>query len=93
MKKLGREFLRSRAFRIGVLGCLVVSMMVCTAFAAGEDTSTATSTIISAFTTGFQQIASDALSMIAAAAPIALGIAGTIFLAKKAIGWFKGMAK
>lgn len=94
MKKLGREFLRSRAFRIGVLGCLVVSMMVCTAFAAGEDTTTTTTaTIVSAFTTGFQQIASDAMSLIAAAAPIALGLAGTIFLARKAISWFKGMAK
>lgn len=93
MKKLGREFLRSRAFRIGVLGCLVVSMMVCTAFATGETGTSSSSVIVSAFTTGFQQIASDAMSMIAAAAPIALGIAGTIFLAKKAIGWFKGMAK
>ena len=33
MKKLGREFLQSRAFKIGVLGCLIVSMMVCTVFA------------------------------------------------------------
>lgn len=88
-----KEFFRSRSFKMALLLCLVLSMMVCTAFAVGEDTSTATSTIISAFTTGFQQIASDAMSMIAAAAPIALGIAGTIFLAKKAIGWFKGMAK
>lgn len=88
-----KEFFRSRSFKMALLLCLVLSMMVCTAFAAGEDTSAATSTIISAFTTGFQQIASDAMSMIAAAAPIALGIAGTIFLAKKAIGWFKGMAK
>lgn len=92
MKKLGREFLRSRAFRIGVLGCLVLSMMVCTASAA-EGSSSTSATIVSAFTTGFQQIASDALSMIAAAAPVALSIAGAIFLAKKAISWFKGMAK
>ena len=91
MKKLGREFLQSRAFKIGVLGCLVVSMMVCTAFA--EEPGGTSATIVSAFTTGFQQIASDALSMISAAAPIALGLAGTIFLAKKAITWFKGMAK
>lgn len=88
-----KKFFGSKWTKRALLFSLVVSMMVCTAFAAGEDTSTATSTIISAFTTGFQQIASDAMSMIAAAAPIALGIAGTIFLAKKAIGWFKGMAK
>lgn len=88
-----KKFFGSKWTKRALLFSLVVSMMVCTAFATGEDASTATSTIISAFTTGFQQIASDAMSMIAAAAPIALGIAGTIFLAKKAIGWFKGMAK
>lgn len=88
-----KKFFRNRWTKRALLFSLVVSMMVCTAFAEETTGSTATSTIISAFTTGFQQIATDAMSMIAAAAPIALGIAGTIFLAKKAIGWFKGMAK
>lgn len=90
MKK-GREFLQSRAFRIGVMCCLAVSLLCCTAFAAeGDETST---TLVSAFQTGFQQIAADAVNIIVVAAPIALGLAGTIFLAKKAISWFKGMAK
>lgn len=91
MKKLGREFLRSRAFRIGVLGCLVVSMMVCTAFA--EETTSTSSVIVSAFTTGFQSMVADTLSMIAAIAPPAISIASVVFLAKKAMSWFKGMAK
>ena len=92
MKKMGREFLSSRAFRIGVLGCLAVSMMVCTAFAEEAGTSSS-SVIVSAFTTGFQSMVADTLSMIAAMAPPAISIAGVIFLAKKAMSWFKGMAK
>lgn len=89
MKKLGGEFLQSRAFKIGVLGCLVVSMMICTAFAE-EGSSSAINT---AFQTGFQQVVSDSLSLIAIIVPIALGLAGTIFVVKKAMSWFKGMAK
>ncbi len=94
MKKLGREFLQSKSFKVGVLGCLVVSMMVCTASAAeGDPASSATATITAAFQTGFQQVVSDAMGLIAIMVPIALSLAGTIFLVKKAMGWFKGMAK
>lgn len=96
MKNMGREFLRSRAFKIGVLGCLMVSMMVCTAFAVGEDTTGTTidvSAITSAFSSGFQSMVTNSISMISAMVPIALTLAGTIFLVKKAMSWFKGMAK
>ncbi len=93
MKKLGREFLQSRSFKIAVLGCLAVSMMVCTAFAAEGDPASSTATITAAFQTGFQQIASDAVGLIAVAVPIALGLAGTIFLVRKAMSWFKSMAR
>ena len=95
MKKLGREFLRSRAFRIGVLGCLMVSMMVCMVFAE-EPTTTPSidvSGITSAFTNGFNSMVTNSISMISAMVPIALTLAGTIFLVKKAMSWFKGMAK
>lgn len=73
---------------------VATSAMAVSAFAAG-DTSTATTsaTVISAFTTGFQALASDAMSMIGAMVPIALGVAGVIFLARKAMGWFKSLAK
>lgn len=92
LRKSGREFLQSREFRIGVLGCLVVSMLVCTAFAEGETTGS-TATIAAAFQTGFQQMVVDTLNIISAMAPPAISIAGAIFLAKKAMSWFKGMAK
>lgn len=90
-KKNGRQFLQSREFRVGVMSCLMAALLCSTAFAVEGDTTTAT--LVTAFQTGFQQIASDAMNMIAVAAPIALGLAGTIFLARKAISWFKGMAK
>ena len=54
---------------------------------------TTSSTVITAFQTGFQSMANDALSMIALIVPIALGVAGVVFLSKKAIGWFKSLAK
>lgn len=50
-------------------------------------------TVMSAFTTGFQAMASDALEMIALIVPIAVGVAGVIFLTKKAMGWYKSLAK
>lgn len=93
MKKMGREFLRSRAFRVAVLGCLAVSLLCCTALALDDTTGGSSATIVSAFQTGFQQIVSDATSIIVVAVPIALGLAGTIFLVKKAMSWFKSMAK
>ena len=94
MKKLGREFLQSRAFKIGVLGCLIVSMMVCTVFAE-EVTSPSIDTagITAAFTNGFNSMVTNSISMISAMVPSALTLAGTIFLVKKAMSWFKGMAK
>lgn len=51
------------------------------------------STVITAFQTGFQSVASDALKMIAVIVPIALGVAGVVFLSRKALGWFKSLAK
>lgn len=73
---------------------MAVSVMAVSASAVDETTGgTGSATVISAFTSGFQSIASDALGMIAAAAPIALSLAGVIFLTKKAMSWFKGIAK
>ncbi len=98
MKKLGREFLQSRSFKIAVLGCLVVCMLVCTAFAAetGGETPSAsidTAAIQTAFVTGINDVVVSSLSMISAVVPFAITLAGTIFLARKAMGWWKSMAK
>lgn len=50
-------------------------------------------TLTTAFSTAFTSIQSDAMAMLGVIVPIAVAIAGTIFVARKAMGWFKGMAK
>lgn len=43
--------------------------------------------------TAFNSVSGDVTSVLAVAIPIAVGIAGIIFVARKAMGWFKSMAK
>ena len=50
-------------------------------------------TLVTAFQTGFNAVSADVTSILGVAIPIAVGIAGTLFVARKAMGWFKGMAK
>lgn len=50
-------------------------------------------TISTAIGTGLTQVSSDAMGVIGTIVPIALGIAGAVFVVRKAIGWFKSMAK
>lgn len=50
-------------------------------------------TLVSAFQTGFNAVSADVTSILGVAIPIAVGIAGVIFVARKAMGWFKSMAK
>lgn len=50
-------------------------------------------TLVSAFQTGFTAVSADVTSILGVAIPIAVGIAGVIFVARKAMGWFKGMVK
>lgn len=52
-----------------------------------------TNAIVTAFQTGFQTVSADVMSILGVAIPIAVGIAGTLFIARRAMGWFKGMAK
>ena len=91
MKEKVKEFVRSTELKVAAAAPVACAAVMGVASAAEGSSSSAT--LVSAFTTGFQQIVTDATGMIAAAAPIALGLAGTIFLARKAISWFKGMAK
>lgn len=61
------------------------------AASAADESAGASTTITTAFQTGFHDMASQALSMIAVIVPIALGVAGTVWLVRKAMGWFKSM--
>lgn len=72
----------------------LVLTMICATMAMAASAEEATSaTVVTAFTTGLTTLAGDALSMIAAIVPIAIGIAGTVFLVKKAMSWFRVVAK
>lgn len=83
---------KKRVFAL-LLSAMVMSMLCVSAFAAEGDTPVAgtSDTVISAFQTGFQSMAGDAMKMIAIIVPIAVGVAGVIWLARKAMSWFKSM--
>ena len=51
------------------------------------------STLVDAFQNGFKAVSSDVTAILGVTIPVAVGIAGVIFVARKAMGWFKGMAK
>lgn len=89
MKQKIKNIVDQAKLKAVVVGASVASAM--TALASAEDGTA--DTIQTAFQTGFTSLASDALGMIAIIVPIALGVAGTIFIARKAMGWFKSMAK
>lgn len=85
-----------RRLAASLMAVMVVSLMAVSAFAAGGDSSGAGGTsdaVISAFQSGFQGMASDALKLIAVIVPIAVGVAGVIWLSRKAMSWFKSMGQ
>lgn len=49
-------------------------------------------TIGTAMSTGFGEVAGDALQILAIIIPIGLGIFGLIWVVKKALGWFKKLS-
>lgn len=93
MKEKIKSFVKSAEVKCACVAS--VAAMAMTGFASAEEAagSTSSSTVITAFQTGFQSMASDALKMISVIVPIALGVAGVVFLSRKAIGWFKSLAK
>lgn len=93
MKDRIRYALWSRSLRIS-MACFAFMSLLCMSASAEDEAASATSaTVISAFQAGFQQISSDAMQIISVAVPIAVGIAAVVFITRKAMSWFKGMAK
>ena len=83
MKKI-KEFVQSVELKVAVAVPVVCAAVMGGASAVEDTTGGGSSTeIISAFSAGFQQIKADAF----------VGVAGVIWLARKAMSWFKGMAK
>ena len=91
MKEKIKEFARSAEMKSA--GIASVAAVAVTGLANAEDTSATSSTVISAFQTGFQSMANDAMTMIATIVPIALGVTAVVFLSRRAVGWFKSLAK
>ena len=48
--------------------------------------------MVTAISTALGQIKDDAISVITVIIPVAIGIAGLVFVLRKAMGWFKAMA-
>lgn len=89
MKEKVKGLLRKAEVKGAMLASAAAAAM--TGLAGAEDATSAT--VTAAFETGFQGMATSALNMIAAIVPIALSVAAVVFLAKKAMGWFKSLAK
>lgn len=73
-----------------IAAAVMAAMAVCVgsvgAFALDESISTALST-------GFTSVSTDAITVIALIVPIGLAITGAVFVIKRALAWFKSMAK
>ena len=83
-----KEWIHSKYMRFLVMTGVLTGLLMASASAAGENEALTT-----AMTTGFTQIKTDALAMLGVIVPIALSIAAAIFVVRKAIGWFKSLAK
>lgn len=73
--------------------CIMAALLVAPVFASSASTGNLSSDLTSAFSTGFQQVASNVTQILVIIVPIALGIVGIIWVAKKAIGWFRSMSR
>lgn len=89
-----KEFFKSKGMRRVLMMCMAMSVMAISCFAEdGSGASIDTAGITAAFTNGFNSMVTNSIAMISAMVPIALSLAGVTFLVRKAMGWFKGMAK
>ena len=87
-----RRLLKNPKIRGALMAVCVMSILTVTAFATDPETTTTaidSAAIITAFTTGFNSMVVNSINMITAMVPIALTLAGTLFLVKKAMKWFR----
>lgn len=90
-----KNWLKGKATRVGVALSVAMTALAGTAFAAEGDVVAVDgyAAVETAFQTGFQTMANKMLAMLAIIVPVALGVAGVLLLARKAMGWFKSMIK
>lgn len=87
-----KYFLKNKQVKQVAVTTVVLSALCVGAFAVDE-TPGVGSAIAAAFQTGFQTVITDSMAMLAAMVPIAVGFAGALFIVKKAMTWFKAVAK
>ena len=92
-----KRILESARVRRAAVALMVAMVCCASALAADGDGGTTgtidSSAIVTAFTNGFNSMVVNSINMITAMVPIALTLAGTIFLVRKAMTWFKATAK
>ena len=91
MKKVLAKIRGSMYAKVMVVTAMVSCFVVGSCFA--EETTIDATAITSAFTSGFNSMVTNSIAMISAMVPIALTLAGVVFLVKKGMSWFKGVAK
>lgn len=76
-----------------LLGVSMVLSLMCVSAFAEEPVTIDTTAINTAFVNGFNSMVTNSIAMVSSMVPIALTLAGVLFLVRKAMSWFKGMAK
>ena len=78
-----------------LMASMMLSVMCVSAFAVetGSQPTIDTEAINAAFITGFNGMVTNSISMLSAMVPIALTLAGVLFVVRKCMGWFKAIGK
>lgn len=87
-----KNWVQNKAARVGAVLSGSALALAGAASAAEGDAATGVD-LTSTLQTGFQGVVTQAGQVLAVIVPIGLGLAGTIWLARKAMSWFKGMSK
>ena len=91
--KRGLSMVRGTFGKRAVVMTLALAALCALACAEGETPATIDAgTITTAFTAGFNSMVVNSINMISAMVPIGVTLAGVVFMVKKAMHWFKGVA-
>lgn len=94
VKNVLGEFMNKANARKIMMMSLAMAVMCMSALAAdGDAASIDTAGITAAFTNGFNNMVTNSIAMITAMVPIALTLAGVLFVVKKGMSWFKSIGK
>lgn len=76
-----------------VSGIVIAAMALCVSAVQAGAVDATMESVTTSLSTGFTSIATQAMNVIAIIVPIALGIVAAIFVIKRALSWFKSLAK